>query len=187
MNFFADSSIGLGGKAGFHIRARWKSGPKSSPNRLRGRRSRNKVSVGEPAEGSFTRISNFTTVNSRKVCLQSQICSQGRREALWCILQHGWLCCWFIWLCAEPCQKKRLHNILCLHIRKPNQLERVELYDLSYNFQRGMSRLKYRGRAQQSVISNVNCKIPWVMSILNVHCTLGLSLKVCLLHCLYKN
>ena len=52
------------------------------------------------------------------------------------------------------------------------------------NFQQGMSRLAYRGRAQQSVISIVNCKIPRITRILNVHCAFGVSLKACLLQCL---
>ena len=50
-----------------------------------------------------------------------------------------------------------------------------------------MSRLAYRGRAQQSVISIVNCKIPRITRILNVHCAFGVSLKACLLQCLINS
>ena len=53
-----------------------------------------------------------------------------------------------------------------------------------YNFQRRMSRLEQRWRAQRSVISIVNCRIPWTNRDLNVHCAFGISLKACLLQCL---
>ena len=54
----------------------------------------------------------------------------------------------------------------------------------SYNFQRRMSRLEQRWRAQRSVISIVNCRIPWTNRDLNVYCAFGISLKACLLQCL---
>ena len=54
----------------------------------------------------------------------------------------------------------------------------------SYNFQRRMSRLEQRWRAQRSVISIVNCRIPWTNRDLNVYCAFGLFLKACLLQCL---
>ena len=53
-----------------------------------------------------------------------------------------------------------------------------------YNFQRRMSRLEQRWRAQRSVISIVNCRIPWTNRDLNVYCAFGLFLKACLLQCL---
>ena len=53
----------------------------------------------------------------------------------------------------------------------------------SYNFQRLMSRLEQRWRAQRIVISIVNCRIPWINRTLNVDCAFGISLKACLLQC----
>jgi len=53
----------------------------------------------------------------------------------------------------------------------------------SYNFQRLMSRLEQRWRAQRTVISIVNCRIPWINRNLNVDCAFGISLKACLLQC----
>ena len=55
---------------------------------------------------------------------------------------------------------------------------------IDYNFQRRMSRLEQRWRAQRSVISIVNCRIPWTNRDLNVYCAFGISLKACLLQCL---
>ena len=55
---------------------------------------------------------------------------------------------------------------------------------VEYNFQRRMSRLEQRWRAQRSVISIVNCRIPWTNRDLNVYCAFGISLKACLLQCL---
>ena len=55
---------------------------------------------------------------------------------------------------------------------------------IKYNFQRRMSRLEQRWRAQRSVISIVNCRIPWTNRDLNVYCAFGISLKACLLQCL---
>ena len=54
-----------------------------------------------------------------------------------------------------------------------------------HNFQRLMSRLEQRWRAQRSVISIVNCRIPWTNRDLNVYCALGISLKACLLQSLF--
>ena len=56
-----------------------------------------------------------------------------------------------------------------------------------YNFQRRMSRLEQRWRAQRSVISNVNCRKPWINRDLNVYCAFGISLKACLLQCQYAH
>ena len=53
-----------------------------------------------------------------------------------------------------------------------------------HNFQRRMSRLEQRWRAQRSVISIVNCRIPWTNRDLNVYCAFGISLKARLLQCL---
>ena len=53
-----------------------------------------------------------------------------------------------------------------------------------HNFQRRMSRLEQRWRAQRSVISIVNCRIPWINRDLNVYCAFGICLKACLLQCL---
>ena len=55
---------------------------------------------------------------------------------------------------------------------------------IKHNFQRRMSRLEQRWRAQRSVISIVNCRIPWTNRDLNVYCAFGISLKACLLQCL---
>ena len=52
---------------------------------------------------------------------------------------------------------------------------------LTHNFQRRMSRLEQRWRAQRSVISIVNCRIPWTNRDLNVYCAFGTCLKACLL------
>ena len=55
---------------------------------------------------------------------------------------------------------------------------------LKYKLQQWISRLKWRWRALQIVISTVNCRTPRNIRLLNVHCTLGLSLRVILLQCL---
>ena len=55
---------------------------------------------------------------------------------------------------------------------------------IKHNFQRRMSRLEQRWRAQRSVISIVNCRIPWTNRDLNVYCAFGTYLKACLLQCL---
>ena len=55
---------------------------------------------------------------------------------------------------------------------------------LKHNFQRRMSRLEQRWRAQRSVISIVNCRIPWTNRDLNVYCAFGIYLKARLLQCL---
>ena len=52
---------------------------------------------------------------------------------------------------------------------------------LKNNFQRLMSRLEHWWRAQRSVISIVNCRIPWTNRVLNAYCAFGISLKACLL------
>ena len=54
-----------------------------------------------------------------------------------------------------------------------------------YNFQRWMSWLEQRWRAQRSAISIVNCRIPWTNRILNAYCAFGISLKACFLQCLH--
>ena len=55
---------------------------------------------------------------------------------------------------------------------------------IKHNFQRRMSRLEQGWRAQRSVISIVNCRIPWTNRDLNVYCAFGISLKARLLQCL---
>ena len=52
-------------------------------------------------------------------------------------------------------------------------------------FHISMSRLEQRWRAQRSVISIANCRIPWTNRDLNVYCAFGISLKACLLQCLF--
>ena len=53
-----------------------------------------------------------------------------------------------------------------------------------HNFQRWMSRLGQRWRAQRSVITFVNCRIPWINRVLNACCAFGIYLTACLLWCL---
>ena len=55
----------------------------------------------------------------------------------------------------------------------------------AHNFQRWMSRFEQRWRAQRSAISIVNCRIPWTDRDLNAYCAFGISLKACLLQCLF--
>ena len=55
---------------------------------------------------------------------------------------------------------------------------------LSYNLQWWMSWLEHWWRAQRSVISIVNCRIPWINRILNVFCAFGTFLRACLLQSL---
>ena len=55
---------------------------------------------------------------------------------------------------------------------------------IPYNFQRWMSWLEHRWRAQRSAISILNCRIPWTNRNLNAYCAFGISLKACLLQCL---
>ena len=54
----------------------------------------------------------------------------------------------------------------------------------AHNFQRWMSWLEHRWRAQRSAISILNCRIPWTNRNLNAYCAFGISLKACLLQCL---
>ena len=55
---------------------------------------------------------------------------------------------------------------------------------LIYNLQWWMSWLEHWWRAQRSVISIVNCRIPWINRILNVFCAFGTFLRACLLQSL---
>ena len=55
----------------------------------------------------------------------------------------------------------------------------------STNFQQWMSRLAHRWRTLRTAIRNANCRIQWVIEILNAYCTFGLCLEVCLYQCPY--
>lgn len=48
-----------------------------------------------------------------------------------------------------------------------------------------MSRLAHRWRTLRTAIRNANCRIQWVIEILNAYCTFGLCLEVCLYQCPY--
>ena len=52
--------------------------------------------------------------------------------------------------------------------------------NLTYNFQRWMSRFPQRWRTQRNAIRNANCKTSWIIKILNAHCAFGIFLKACL-------
>ena len=54
------------------------------------------------------------------------------------------------------------------------------------NFQQWMSRLAHRWRTLRTAIRNANCRIQWVIEILNAYCTFGLCLEVCLYQCPYN-
>ena len=68
-----------------------------------------------------------------------------------------------------------VHKLFLLRFRRKG---------MYYNFQRRMSRLGQRWRAQRSVITIVNCRIPWINWDLNVYCAFGISPKACLPQCL---
>ena len=63
--------------------------------------------------------------------------------------------------------------------------ERKFLVLIHNNFQQWMSRLAHRWRTLRTAIRNANCRIQWVIEILNAHCTFGLYLEVCLYQCPY--
>ena len=67
--------------------------------------------------------------------------------------------------------------------RSPAQIFRLSLH-ASHNSQRWMSRLGQRRRAQRSVVTTVNCRIPRTNRNLNAVCAFGTCLKVCLFQCL---
>ena len=114
---------------------------------FRGRRSRNKVSVGEPAEGSFMQIDSIT------------------------------LCLSYSWLSSA------IANPVMISWTKVAGSACV-ISHFRYNFQQWISWLRLRWRALQIVISNVNCRTPRNIRILNVQYTSGLSLEVILLQSL---
>jgi hypothetical protein len=51
------------------------------------------------------------------------------------------------------------------------------------NLQQWMTRLAHRWRTLRTAIRNANCRIQWVIEILNAYCTFGLCLEVCLYQC----
>ena len=117
---------------------------------LRGRRSRIKVYVGEPAEGSFARFLSIFSELFRDAGAWREI--------------FAFLMSWAVALCVIAKCEKRLREIfVCI------------VFTISYNLQRWMSRLEQRWRAQRSAISIVNCRIPWIDRNLNAYCTLGIS------------
>ena len=63
---------------------------------------------------------------------------------------------------------------------------KVSRFKLDNNFQQWMSRLAHRWRTLRTAIRNANCRIQWVIEILNAYCTFGLCLEVCLYQCPYN-
>ena len=133
---------------------------------LRGRRSRNKVSVGEPAEGSFARFRQHHVNCFVGVCVRMSHSFMQMPEgggALMTSVSSSFLLPW----CTCNAFK---HNC-------------TSTCNFIYNFQRWMSRFDQRWRAQRSAISIVNCRIPWTDRNLNAYCAFGISLTACLLQC----
>ena len=135
---------------------------------FRGRWSRNKVSVGEPAEGSLPHLKTFHV----------------NRLILFCALR-------------KRRAKRRSNRVVLRYKRLPmyfsNPFNYTELYSrtkvlvlILNNFQQWMSRLAHRWRTLRTAIRNANCRIQWVIEILNAYCTFGLCLEVCLYQCPYN-
>ena len=56
-----------------------------------------------------------------------------------------------------------------------------------YNYQWWMSWLPPRWRTQQNAIRNVNCRIQWIIRLLNANGALGISLRECMFQYFQKN
>ena len=54
---------------------------------------------------------------------------------------------------------------------------------IHYKFQQRMSRFPQRWRTQRNAICNANCKISWIINILNAHCASGIFPEACLSEC----
>ena len=127
---------------------------------LRGRRSRNKVSVGEPAEGSFAQTHSIRCICIHIRCYR--VCN-----ALWlhqCVLVFDMQCECLSWVTQVCCCS--LYNVG----------EMVMLIMLNiFSFQWWMSWPMQRWRVQWIVINFVNCRFPGINRALNVRCALGWS------------
>ena len=112
---------------------------------LRGRRSRNKVSVGEPAEGSFAQYSTFAD----STCS----CSSG-----WHWINQKLSGGFFHFFGLEISTLQNVFNV-------------IELVGIGNDhFWRSMSWPKKRWRAQRSAINIANCRYPWTNWVLNAKC-----------------
>ena len=130
---------------------------------FRGRWSRNKVSVGEPAEGSLPHQKPIHVNRYNHVlCFPSGGLNEGGPP-----------------YCDLPMFFKPINKYWT------NLRERKFLVLIHNNFQQWMSRLAHRWRTLRTAIRNANCRIQWVIEILNAHCTSGLCLEVCLYQCPY--
>ena len=142
---------------------------------FRGRWSRNKVSVGEPAEGSLPHLKNFPRELSNLfcACAGSAFSDADAAEAERRLVS-------FVW-------DQLIYFFKPLFYKMTDQYCENEssCFKLDNNFQQWMSRLAHRWRTLRTAIRNANCRIQWVIEILNAYCTFGLDLEVCLYQCPY--
>ena len=94
------------------------------------------------------------------------------------------------WVCVAPLgvtnrrfRKEPMHFESLLLYVWTNSAYRNVCLQLTYNFQQWMSWLAHRWRTLRTAIRNANCRIQWVIKILNAYCTSGLVLGVCLYQC----
>ena len=123
---------------------------------LRGRRSRNKVCVGEPAEGSFAQII---------CCLQCEFVGSGLEAAF---------------EAADTYTRALAPGLLEVFCSKASKCQTQLKWH--YMHQWWMFWLKWRLRMQRNVIRIVNCRFPWTNGYLNALCSFGICLKVGLTH-----
>ena len=124
---------------------------------LRGRRSRNKVSVGEPAEGSF--------VFAIGVCVLCRAC-------IWC-------------LCAKylPWGSLLVMHVVSFDCIGCSFIQWYVLFaNTNHEHQQWLFWLKWRLRMQQNAICIVTCRSPWTNWLLNALCNFGICLKWGLAH-----
>ena len=77
----------------------------------------------------------------------------------------GWLQCW------KQCWKALVMNFYTPSY-KVYRMDNIIAYNCAniYNFQQRISWLSHRWRTQRNVISNVNCRIQWIIESLNAPC-----------------
>ena len=103
----------------------------------------------------------------KKTCVR-QVVSDKWSPLRWGTQQGGRLwACPRVWLSARLFVLSSLSLASGSYSHISSEWISISLFD---NFQRRMSRLEQRWRAQRSVISIVNCRIPWTNRDLNVHC-----------------
>lgn len=149
---------------------------------FRGRRSRNKVSVGEPAEGSLTCFLYFSvkrkyeklskTLPNANMFITFYLFSdwfQRNKPKLNPLFNRGWIYVYLLYMC-EISLLKQFWKTFSIESIYPSQGDTDMRNNKSDDFQRWISRLVYRWRTLRTAIRNVNCTTQWIIEILNAYC-----------------